>query len=180
MGKFVRWLGIYHQMLADPRPGGRRSYWSNRKDWECLGRSSYDLKDVMDMKEFEHIYTAFGIPIGAPDDAHGKVRGFVDAWNSQCKKALSPGWCLVIDESMVKWRGRGMPGKIFVPRKPEPLEFWNNHSFKHDTLRFLECIIRMNLPHENVTLFAATVTGDNIHCVNKNKKRFLLFEIFWK
>jgi hypothetical protein len=120
MGKFVRWLGIYHQMLADPRPGGRRSYWSNMKDWECLGRSSYDLKDVMDIKEFEQIYTVFGIPIGAPDDAHGKVRGFVDAWNSQCKKALSPGWCLVIDESMVKWRGRGMPGKIFVPRKPEP------------------------------------------------------------
>ena len=120
MGKFVRWLGIYHQMLADPRSGGRRAYWSKDKGYDALNRSRYSMEDIMGIYEFEAIYSVFGIPPMDPHDPFDGVRGFVDAWNHTCKDALQPSWVLVIDESMIKWKGRGMPGWSFVPRKPEP------------------------------------------------------------
>ena len=36
-------------------------------------------------------------------------------------EAITPSWLLCLDESMVKWLGRGMPGLMVVPRKPTPM-----------------------------------------------------------
>jgi len=34
---------------------------------------------------------------------------------------VSPSWLIIIDESMVKWVGVGMPGVMVVPQKPTPM-----------------------------------------------------------
>mmetsp|Transcript_44488 Transcript_44488/g.102007 ORF Transcript_44488/g.102007 Transcript_44488/m.102007 type:complete len:134 (-) Transcript_44488:65-466(-) len=56
------------------------------------------------------------------------VRKLVDAFNSHRATAISPGWLLTVDESMIAWRGQvGLldpskcPHRSWVPRKPEPL-----------------------------------------------------------
>ena len=66
MGKFVRWLGIYHQMLADPRGGGRRAYWTKDKGYDAVHRSRYSMEDIMGLYEFKAIYSVFGIPPHGP------------------------------------------------------------------------------------------------------------------
>ena len=49
-------------------------------------------------------------------------------FNAHMAQAFSPGWLLIVDESMSAWRGRVgsgahtlLPVLSFVPRKPEPL-----------------------------------------------------------
>ena len=37
------------------------------------------------------------------------------------KAAVNAGWLLVLDESMVRWLGRSMPGLMVVLRKPTPI-----------------------------------------------------------
>ena len=120
-GLFIRWLGLWHQMLADPIPGDRRSYWTNKKDYECFSRDRASFSEVMDIHQFEEIYCAFGVPPGDEEDSHYLVRTSIDHFNSHAVKIYGPGWLIVVDESMIAWTGRGMPGWIVVPRKPKPM-----------------------------------------------------------
>ena len=53
------------------------------------------------------------------------VRGFVEAFNARRQAVLTPGDMLVVDESMVAWKGieqkyhhLGVPHKTKIPRKP--------------------------------------------------------------
>ena len=120
-GLFIRWLGLWHQMLADPIPGDRRSYWANKKSYECFARDRASFSEVMGVRQFEMICEVFGVPPGDEEDSHCLVRTSIDHFNSHAVKIYGPGWMIVIDKSMIAWKGRGMPGWIIVPRKPKPM-----------------------------------------------------------
>eukprot|EP00965_Chrysotila_dentata_P058357 1935065-Pleurochrysis_carterae.AAC.1 len=54
-------------------------------------------------------------------DPFFSVRMFWDALRDTFNKAIVCGWLMVLlDESMVRWIGRGMPGLMVVQRKPTP------------------------------------------------------------
>ena len=56
------------------------------------------------------------------------VKKLIDSFNAHMAKVFSPGWLLIVDESMCAWRGRvgidslhSLPKLSWVPRKPEPM-----------------------------------------------------------
>jgi hypothetical protein len=118
MGKFVRWVGMWHQMLAEPRAGGRRAFWSQEKDYQCYSSSQWSFDGLMGLAEFETIYTVFKVLPGEDGDPFRLVWTYVDAWNANTAAVIEPGYMLVPDESMFSWTGRNMPGFSYVPRKP--------------------------------------------------------------
>eukprot|EP00965_Chrysotila_dentata_P128774 4257110-Pleurochrysis_carterae.AAC.1 len=48
------------------------------------------------------------------------VRRFWDSLREPFHNAVVCSWSMVLDESMVQWEGRGMPGPMVVARKPTP------------------------------------------------------------
>jgi hypothetical protein len=59
-------------------------------------------------------------PSGLDTDPFHHVRAYVEGINEHFQNLWVPGPHLTIDESMVAWMGRGMPGWIFIKRKPKP------------------------------------------------------------
>jgi hypothetical protein len=57
---------------------------------------------------------------GSPADPFHPIRGLVDSMNEHFQKVWEPGVYLVVDESMLYWLGRGMPGWSWITRKPLP------------------------------------------------------------
>eukprot|EP00965_Chrysotila_dentata_P025079 831519-Pleurochrysis_carterae.AAC.1 len=53
-------------------------------------------------------------------DPFHPVRLFWDSLRDAFCGAITCSWLLVLDESMVRWMGRGMPGLMVVQRKPTP------------------------------------------------------------
>ena len=49
------------------------------------------------------------------------VRHFWESLRVAFYNAVSASWILCLDESMVKWQGRGMPGLMVILRKPTPV-----------------------------------------------------------
>ena len=121
LGGYLRWLGLWHQMLADPLPGNRRKYWSGKKDYDCFAAERVSFESVMGVREFEMIYSVYAIPQGDSDDTHKEVRKGIISFNNRAAAIFIPGFAVVVDESMWPWEGRLMPGHAFVGRKPKPL-----------------------------------------------------------
>ena len=124
-GLLLRWIGVWFEMLANPRAGGRRQYWISTKTHKSNCPSQYSFEHIMPVSQFEQIYCVFELAqnpptLGddTPTDPFAKVRRWVDACNRCWKGAFTPGLFLVVDESMIFWSGRGMPGWIVIPRKP--------------------------------------------------------------
>ena len=44
-----------------------------------------------------------------------------DCFQAHFLKCVTMGWLMCLDESMLAWQGRGMPGMMVVPRKPTPM-----------------------------------------------------------
>ena len=55
------------------------------------------------------------------DDPFKPTRRWWDALRTAFLFAIVPSWLLVLDESMVRWEGRGMPGLMVILRKPTPI-----------------------------------------------------------
>eukprot|EP00966_Prymnesium_polylepis_P047559 1101202-Prymnesium_polylepis.2 len=55
-----------------------------------------------------------------PDDPFNQTRRFWDALRDSFFAAVTCSWIMCLDESMIKWLGRGMPGFMHVRRKPTP------------------------------------------------------------
>eukprot|EP00965_Chrysotila_dentata_P196248 6177465-Pleurochrysis_carterae.AAC.3 len=53
-------------------------------------------------------------PPNAPRDSFRPVRMFWDALRDAFHNAVDPSWLLVLDESMVRWMGKGMPGLMVI------------------------------------------------------------------
>eukprot|EP00965_Chrysotila_dentata_P155460 5136073-Pleurochrysis_carterae.AAC.1 len=70
------------------------------------------------------MHAAFALPVhtnGEVGDPFQAVRRMWDTCRSVFLANVSPSWLLIVDESMVKWVGRNMPGLMVVPRKPTPM-----------------------------------------------------------
>ena len=67
------------------------------------------------------MHTCFELPTyGRPDDEFNKTRKFWDCLRDAFYAAVTCSWIMCLDESMIKWLGRGMPGFMHVQRKPTP------------------------------------------------------------
>lgn len=61
-------------------------------------------------------------PHADPADPFHPVEDNWEVFWQQFLACMTPGWLLCLDESiMEKWKGRGMPGFMVVPRKPTPM-----------------------------------------------------------
>ena len=125
----LQWIGVWFYFLAFPQNSDRRAYFQGEgsrrfgprhliEEW--LRRGENGEKGV---KWFENMEACFSMPTGAAaaDDPFYLVRHMWETMRQHCVKCVSAGWLLCLDESMVEWQGRGMPGLMVVPRKPTPL-----------------------------------------------------------
>ena len=67
--------------------------------------------------------TCFFLPKGgaAESDPFYETRHMWECCRRRFKECVTPGWLLTLDESMLKWLGRHMPGLMVVKRKPTPI-----------------------------------------------------------
>ena len=56
-----------------------------------------------------------------PDDPFQPTRKFWDHLRTAFFFAMTVSWLICLDESMVRWTGRGMPGLMVILRKPTPI-----------------------------------------------------------
>eukprot|EP00965_Chrysotila_dentata_P150861 4984913-Pleurochrysis_carterae.AAC.2 len=113
-------------MPAWPQPGDREKYWGEpRGGFGPRHRSAERLKlgskqgaFAKNKKWFLKMHACFRLPecpapagnSQAPPDPFKLVPRFLDALRNAFHKAGVCSWLVVLDESMVRWEGRGMPG----------------------------------------------------------------------
>ena len=129
----LQWIGVWMYMLAFPQPGGPRVYWQEPPG---LFGPRHKLQATLRLAEngekgvswFECMLACFKLPGYAHGDAEWKkddpfqaTRRFWDALRNAFYEAVTASWLLVLDESMVQWQGRGMPGLMVILRKPTPI-----------------------------------------------------------
>ena len=102
--------------------GDKEQYWLKSDEGQPGVFVVHDLgKYGMSYNFYREIERSFCLPkYGIDEDVFDPIRLFADKWNDNMKEAFHPSWVLVVDESMGKWRGKGMPGLMIVPRKPTP------------------------------------------------------------
>eukprot|EP00965_Chrysotila_dentata_P203036 6181479-Pleurochrysis_carterae.AAC.1 len=120
----IQWMGVWYYMLAFPQAGDRRQYFNqcvtfgpvhNLEPVLALAGNGPTTKGI---KWFENMIATFTLPqpsansttTADPDDDFRVVRRMWEDCRAVFVRNLSPGWLIIIDESMVKWVGREMPG----------------------------------------------------------------------
>lgn len=126
----IQWIGVWLYMLAYPQSGDRRAYFTEPSrgfgprhrlaEYLKLGANGEREKGL---RWFEMMHACFAMP-EYPNTAHDpfhRTRRFWDALRDAFSKAVTASWLIVMDESMVQWQGRGMPGLMVILRKPTPI-----------------------------------------------------------
>lgn len=100
-----QFLGILIIMGLSPAPK-LRLYWSNNDIYEkklikkTMGRDRFDM-----ILKCWHFYDNENVP--AEEEARlSKIKPLVDKVNERCKAVFCPEETIVVDESMIPWRGR--------------------------------------------------------------------------
>ena len=125
--EFERWLGIAINKCRYPDMSMPDYF---RESHVYGVNPGPQMARYMSLRRFNHIKLAlcFQSPtfIGKDEDPWWRVTKFMQDFNSLRELSISPGWMLCIDETMVKWRGQGLPWLAWVPRKPEEhgVEMW--------------------------------------------------------
>lgn len=123
----IQWIGCWYYMLAFPQAGSREDYFRSQP----FG-PAHDIAAVMKHAEngkhkgrrwFVSMHACFRLPTGTidEDDAFAPVTCMWESYRRHCVSCVTPGTLLLLDESMVKWVGRSMPGLMVVQRKPTPM-----------------------------------------------------------
>ena len=121
LGELWCFLGLKTYMMIFPMAGPVEHYWEAPVDESTIYVDHNLGRFGMTVNRFKEIERCFTLPhYGRMDDTFDPVRKFVDMWNANMAEAYIPGWVIVVDESMAKWLGKGMPGLMVVPRKPTP------------------------------------------------------------
>lgn len=124
--EFRRFLGL---LMATTlyAPFKRRAMWST-----TTRLVTHRFGAVMSRDRFEELLAMFTVvphtslpadaasaEAGNPDaDVLAAVRPWIDAWNEHMAAAFIPGEALTVDETMVPFRGKGMPYRVKLSRKP--------------------------------------------------------------
>ena len=125
-----QWIGVWMYMLAFPQTGDRRAFFKpppggfgprhNIPAILLLGDNG-----IKGCEWFEKMHSCFKLPAYPerthPKDPFKKTRRFWDTLLAAFYLAVTASWLLVLDESMIRWMGRGMPGLMVVLRKPTPI-----------------------------------------------------------
>lgn len=122
----IQWIGVWMYFLAHPQSGAREDYFKRKKYGPC-----HNLPDILKLggqghrgrRWFDCMHACFTLPTGSvpQDDPFRPVRAMWESFRIHAGNTIDPSWLLLLDESMVKWMGRGMPGLMVVPRKPTPI-----------------------------------------------------------
>ena len=121
----LMWIGCWIYMLSFHHPGGRRAYFQevmfgpthDLKKWLKIGCPGSDRGILW----FESMHACFELPTYRKlDDPFNATRRWWNCLREAFFLAVVCSWIICIDESMVKWLGRGMPGFMVVARKPTP------------------------------------------------------------
>ena len=129
----LQWIGVWLYMLAFHQDGSRRAFWEEPaggygprhrlQAWLSLGQNGE--KGVTWFEGMEACFTLPQYEMGEhgfkPNDPFTKTRKFWDCLRLAFFAAVTASWLLVLDESMVQWMGRGMPGLMVILRKPTPI-----------------------------------------------------------
>eukprot|EP00965_Chrysotila_dentata_P020667 684307-Pleurochrysis_carterae.AAC.3 len=123
----IQWIGVWYCMLAFPQPGDRRAYFNkyvafgsvhNLEEPLRLGASYERTKGI---KWFENMHLVFALPVHTDGEVGDPFQAVLCMWDI-CRSVflanVLPSWLLFVDELMVKWVCRKMPGPMVVPRKP--------------------------------------------------------------
>jgi hypothetical protein len=123
----LQYIGVWMYFLAFHQPGDRSQYWRETKfgprhrlvEWLRLGGNGEKNEHWFDrMNECFELPTKPGTK---PDDPFFKTRFFWECLRDSFFAAVTASWLIVLDESMVKWMGHGMPGLMVILRKPTPI-----------------------------------------------------------
>lgn len=122
----LQWIGTWYYMLTFPQIGPRESYFTVPP----VG-PSHGLCNILALGEnghkgrrwFESMHASFALPVGdtPASDPFQPVRFMWDVYRDHFTACVTASWLITLDESMVKWLGRAMPGLMVVPRKPTPI-----------------------------------------------------------
>jgi hypothetical protein len=129
----LQWIGVWMYMLAFHQAGDRRQYWEEPpggfgprhklQAWLALGQNG-----EKGVQWFESMSMCFILPEYTrgdkeykANDPFTKTRRWWNALRDGFYAAVTASWLLVLDESMVQWQGRGMPGLMVILRKPTPI-----------------------------------------------------------
>lgn len=122
--EYLSFLGLWLTMTLCPLPD-RSLYW--RRDAAKMSPLPvFNFHVHMSMQRFDEIVSNHCLESRHAevegDIQHG-VRSFLDAFNAQLARAVTPGQYICIDESMERWLGRvnKMPGRRKTPNKPIPV-----------------------------------------------------------
>ncbi|EOD33660.1 hypothetical protein EMIHUDRAFT_229385 [Emiliania huxleyi CCMP1516] len=113
----LQWIGCWMYMLAffTPSDGFGPTY--DLKTWLGIGHPGAQRGIFW----FKQMQACFELPTyGSSSDPFNATRKFWDTLRDAFFAAVTCGWVMCLDESMVKWLGRGMPGFMVVQRKPTP------------------------------------------------------------
>ena len=127
-GDFWLFMGYLLYILCHPMDLPIQDYWEgplSTKYESCSAFVKHDIgKFGLSYGRFRRRMQAFTLPqypaIEGKNDLFCFIRRFVDEWNVAMQHCISPGKFLVVDESMGQWLGKGMPGLMYVARKPTP------------------------------------------------------------
>ena len=113
----LQWIGVWLYFLAFPQPGERRAYFQEPEggfgsrhrlgDFLKLGRNG-----TKGLLWFEDMHTCFCLPEdpNSEGDPFRKTRRWWNALRDAFYSAVTCSWLMLLDESMVRWMGVGMPG----------------------------------------------------------------------
>ena len=144
----LQWMGIWMYMLAFPQQAStRRSYFQ----FPVGGYGpSHQLNAILlqagkgtrTLSWFEQLNSCFTLPqwrssseqqtengMGvrrseekfSKSDLFAPTRRFWDSMRTAFCSSMNASWLLCLDESMIRWTGRGMPGLMVILRKPTPI-----------------------------------------------------------
>ena len=124
----LQWIGCWMYMRAFHQPGGREQYFKDGpphdfgptfdlKKWLKVGKPDANRGEFW----FKQMHACFVLPAyGDANDKFDRTRKWWDCLREAFYAAVTCGWIMCLDESMIKWLGRGMPGFMVVLRKPTP------------------------------------------------------------
>lgn len=124
----LQWIGVWLYMLAFPQAGERRAYWTEPSGgYGPRHRLSSALRLGQNGDKgllwFEMMCACFILPVhpGTTGDPFQRTRRWWDELRDSFHAAIVCSWLVVLDESMIRWMGLGMPGLMVVLRKPTPI-----------------------------------------------------------
>lgn len=127
----LQWIGVWLYMLAFPQSGPRESYFEEpaagygprHRLAAHLQLGSGSGSKTKGAKWFKLMHACFKLPvyINSSGDPFQKTRRWWDSLRDSFQQAIDCSWLVVLDESMVRWMGRGMPGLMVILRKPTPI-----------------------------------------------------------